>query len=166
MKKIVASLALAGMSCAAMVHAAGYGVVDLEKVVEQSAFIKQQNASIQQQVKPQTTKIESLAKELEALQQKAQQGGDKLTAAQKQQMSQQYQAKLKELNDLQQKVQTSVQSNIQTLNRTMDTRIKQVAEQLRTENNLEVVLNKNSALAYDPKFDLTDKMIQKVNAIK
>lgn len=166
MKKIVVSLALVGMSCTAMVHAAGYGVVDLEKVVEQSVFIKQQNASIQQQVKPQTTKIESLAKELEALQQKAQQGGDKLTAAQKQQMSQQYQAKLKELNDLQQKVQTSVQSNIQTLNRTMDTRIKQVAEQLRTENNLEVVLNKNSALAYDPKFDLTDKMIQKVNAIK
>ena len=166
MKKIVASLALVGMACTAMVHAAGYGVVDLEKVVEQSTFIKQQNASIQQQVKPQTTKIESLAKELEALQQKAQQGGDKLTAAQKQQMSQQYQAKLKELNDLQQKVQTSVQSNIQALNRTMDTRIKQVAEQLRTENNLEVVLNKNSALAYDPKFDLTDKMIQKVNAIK
>ena len=166
MKKIVVSLALVGMSCTAMVHAAGYGVVDLEKVVEQSVFIKQQNASIQQQVKPQTTKIESLAKELEALQQKAQQGGDKLTAAQKQQMSQQYQAKLKELNDLQQKVQTSVQSNIQALNRTMDTRIKQVAEQLRTENNLEVVLNKNSALAYDPKFDLTDKMIQKVNAIK
>ena len=166
MKKIVASLALVGMSCTAMVHAAGYGVVDLEKVVEQSAFIKQQNASSQQQVKPQTTKIESLAKELEALQQKAQQGSDKFTAAQKQQMSQQYQAKLKELNDLQQKVQTSVQSNIQTLNRTMDTRIKQVAEQLRTENNLEVVLNKNSALAYDPKFDLTDKMIQKVNAIK
>ncbi|MGE8539555.1 MAG: OmpH family outer membrane protein, partial [Acinetobacter sp.] len=26
--------------------------------------------------------------------------------------------------------------------------------------------NKNSALAYDAKYDLTDKMIQKVNAIK
>ncbi|OTG82651.1 hypothetical protein B9T33_04170 [Acinetobacter sp. ANC 5054] len=166
MKKLVASLALVGMSCTTMVQAAGYGVVDLEKVVEQSTYIKQQNASIQQQVKPQTTKIESLAKELELMQQKAQQEGDKLSAAQKQQMGQQYQAKLKELNDLQQKVQTSVQANIQTLNRTMDSRIKQVAEQLRTENNLDVVLNKNSALAYDPKFELTDKMIQKVNAIK
>jgi Outer membrane protein (OmpH-like). len=81
-------------------------------------------------------------------------------------MGQQYQTKLKELTDLQQKVQASVQGNIQSLNRTMDTRIKQVAEQLRTENKLDVVLNKNSALAYDPKFDLTDKMIQKVNAIK
>ena len=29
-----------------------------------------------------------------------------------------------------------------------------------------IVLNKNSALAYDPKYDLTDKMIQKVNIIK
>ncbi len=46
------------------------------------------------------------------------------------------------------------------------TRLKQVAEQLRKENGLDVVLNKNSALAYDPKYDLTDKMIQKVNALK
>jgi outer membrane protein len=37
---------------------------------------------------------------------------------------------------------------------------------LRKENNLDVVLNKNSALAYDAKYDLTDKMIQKVNAMK
>ncbi len=44
--------------------------------------------------------------------------------------------------------------------------MKQVAEQLRKENQLDVVLNKNSALAYDAKYDLTDKMIQKVNAIK
>ena len=166
MNKLFAGLAVLGMSCSAAVHAAGYGVVDLEKVVDQSTYLKQQNAQIQQQLKPQTTKIESLAKELEAMQQKAQQGGDKLTAAQKQQMGQQYQTKLKELTDLQQKVQASVQGNIQSLNRTMDTRIKQVAEQLRTENKLDVVLNKNSALAYDPKFDLTDKMIQKVNAIK
>ncbi len=165
MKKLLAGLVV-GLSCSSMLHAAGYGVVDLEKVVDQSTYIKQQNAQIQQQLKPQTTKIEALAKELESLQQKAQQSGDKLTDAQKQQMGQQYQNKLKELNALQQTVQTSVQGNIQNLNRSMDTRIKQVAEQLRKENNLDVVLNKNSALAYDPKFDLTDKMIQKVNAIK
>ena len=63
-------------------------------------------------------------------------------------------------------MQTKVQSAIQVMNKTLDGRVKQVAEQLRKENNLDVVLNKNSALAYDAKYDLTDKMIQKVNVIK
>ena len=57
-------------------------------------------------------------------------------------------------------------SSIQQVRSVFDGRVKQVAEQLRKENQLDVVLNKNSALAYDAKYDLTDKMIQKVNAIK
>ena len=165
MKNILGGALALGLLCSTAVHAAGYGIVDLEKIVEQSVYIKQQNASIQQQIKPQTAKIESLTKELEALQQRAQQN-TKLSDAEKKSMTQQYQAKVQELTALQQKVQGSVESSIQTLNRTMDSRIKQVAEQLRKENNLDVVLNKNSALAYDAKYDLTDKMIQKVNAIK
>ena len=63
-------------------------------------------------------------------------------------------------------MQNSVQSSIQQVRTVFDGRVKQVAEQLRKENQLDVVLNKNSALAYDAKYDLTDKMIQKVNAIK
>lgn len=59
-----------------------------------------------------------------------------------------------------------MQSSIQQVRTVFDGRVKQVAEQLRKENQLDVVLNKNSALAYDAKYDLTDKMIQKVNAIK
>lgn len=165
MKQIFGGAIALSMLCSTASYAAGYGIIDLEKIVEQSAYIKQQNASMQQQIKPQTAKIEALSKELEALQQRAQQGA-KLSDAEKKSMTQQYQSKLQELNGLQQKVQGTVESSIQALNRAMDSRIKQAAEQLRKENNLDVVLNKNSALAYDPKYDLTDKMIQKVNAIK
>jgi outer membrane protein len=140
-------------------------VVDLEKVVENSTYLKQQNASLQQTVNPQTTKLEQLGKELEGIQQRAQQNPN-LSEAEKQKMMTQYQTKLKEFNSIQQGVQTTVQSAIQVMNKTLDGRVKQVAEQLRKENNLDVVLNKNSALAYDAKYDLTDKMIQKVNVIK
>ncbi len=146
-------------------HAAGYGVVDLEKVVESSSFLKQQNAALQQSLKPQSTKLEQLGKELEAMQQKAQQSTS-LSEADKQKMSAQYQSKMKEFNTIQQSVQTTVQSSIQSTNKLMDGRIKQAAEQLRKENTLDFILNKNSALAYDAKYDLTDKMIQRVNAIK
>lgn len=166
MKKTILSLALFGLSSmAAMAHAAGYGVVSLERVVESSSYLKQQNLALQQSVKPQTTKLEQLAKELETMQQRAQQSNN-LSDAEKQKMNTQFQAKLKEFNGLQQVVQTRVQAELQKINDGFETRLKQVAEQLRKENGLDVVLNKNSALAYDPKYDLTDKMIQKVNALK
>ena len=165
MNKILMSILVAGLASTSVVHAAGYGVVDLEKVVENSTYLKQQNASLQQTVNPQTTKLEQLGKELEGIQQRAQQNPN-LSEAEKQKMMTQYQTKLKEFNSIQQGVQTTVQSAIQVMNKTLDGRVKQVAEQLRKENNLDVVLNKNSALAYDAKYDLTDKMIQKVNVIK
>lgn len=157
------SLALA--SVAPLTQAAGIGVIDLERVVEGSTYLKQQNTAFQQKIQPQTSKIEQLSKELEALQQRAQ-SNTKLSDAEKQKMSTQYQAKFQELNQLQQSVQNNVQSSIQQIRTVFDARVKQIAEQLRKENNLDVVLNKNSALAYDAKYDLTDKMIQKVNAIK
>ncbi|MEN8400749.1 OmpH family outer membrane protein [Acinetobacter towneri] len=166
MKKTILSLALFGLSSmAAVAHAAGYGVVSLERVVENSSYLKQQNLALQQSIKPQTSKLEQLAKELEAMQQRAQQSNN-LSDAEKQKMNTQFQAKLKEFNGLQQVVQTRVQAELQKINDGFETRLKQVAEQLRKENGLDVVLNKNSALAYDPKHDLTDKMIQKVNAIQ
>ena len=55
---------------------------------------------------------------------------------------------------------------MQNVNKTFDARLKATAEQLRLENKLDLVLNKNAVLAYEVKADLTDKMIQKVNAIK
>ena len=165
MKKMIMAMSLALASVATLTQAASMGVIDLERVVEGSTYLKQQNTIFQQKIQPQTTKIEQLSKELEALQQRAQ-SNTKLSETEKQKMSVQYQAKLQELNQLQQSVQTNVQSSIQQIRIVFDARVKQIAEQLRRENNLDVVLNKNSALAYDAKYDLTDKMIQKVNAIK
>ena len=165
MKKMIMAMSLALASVAPLTQAASMGVIDLERVVDGSTYLKQQNTIFQQKIQPQTTKIEQLSKELETLQQRAQ-SNTKLSETEKQKMSVQYQAKLQELNQLQQSVQTNVQSSIQQIRIVFDARVKQIAEQLRRENNLDVVLNKNSALAYDAKYDLTDKMIQKVNAIK
>ncbi|CAM9208513.1 OmpH/Skp family outer membrane protein [Acinetobacter bereziniae] len=158
MKMMVMGL---GLGFAGLVQAAGFGVVDLEKVVESSTFLKQQNVSLEQSVKPQTTKLEQITKDIEALKQKAQAQG-----ANVQQINAQYQAKVNEFQTIQQGVQAKVQSTIQNTNTTFETRVKQAAEQLRQEAGLDFILNKNSALAYDAKNDLTAKMIQKVNAIK
>ena len=147
--------------CSQWAVAAGYAVIDLEKVVESSTYLKQQNDSLELAIKPQTTKLQQLSKELEGLSKSIQ-----AKMGNVQQLSSQYQTKLNEFQSLQQSVQARVQSTIKNTNSVFDSRIKQVAEQLRQENNLDFVLNKNAALAFDSKYDLTAKMIQKVNAIK
>ena len=164
MKKIALVLMGSFLGLSSMANAAGYAVIDLEKVVESSTYLKQQNASLQQSIQPQTKRLGQIGKELQDLQQEASQGNIKEADAK--QMSTQYQAKLTEFNTTQQAVQSKVQTTLQTMNKTLEGRVKQAAEQLRQENSLDFVLNKNAALAYDAKNDLTDKMIQKVNAVK
>ncbi len=162
MKKIKMLLLAMGMGLSALGHAAGYGVVDLAKVVENSTYLKQQNTNLGQTIKPSTTKLEQLSREIEALKKQAQTA----PATEVAQLQTQYQAKVDEFNQIQQQLQKTVQGILQTMNKTMESRVKQAAEQLRQENKLDFVLNKNSALAYDAKYDLTDKMIQKVNTLK
>ena len=149
------------LGLSAVVNAAGYGVIDLEKVVESSQYLKQQNASLEASIKPQASKLEQLNKELATLQKQSQTQGANLK-----QIETQYQAKMTEFTTLQQSIQSRVQTTIQNTNKTFEARVKQAAEQLRQENSLDLVLNKNAALAFDSKYDLTAKMIQKVNAIK
>ncbi len=164
MKKITAAILGLGIGLSSLGHAAGFAVIDLEKIIQNSTYLKQQNASLEQSVKPQTTKLEQLGKEIEALRQKAQAAGS--NSANMQQLSSQYQSKVTEFQSVQQGVQSKMQNTLQTMNKTFEAKLKQAAEQLRQENNLDYILNKNAAIAYDPKNDLTDKMIQKVNAIK
>lgn len=166
MKKLAMLMLGLGFTVSASVNAAGLAVVDLAKVVENSTYLKQQNASLTQSVKPTSTRLEQLGKELESLQQKAQTDGQKMNQADIQKLTAQYQSKLSEFNSTQQGLQTKVQSSLQAMNTTFESRVKQAAEQLRKENNLDFILNKNSTIASDAQYDLTDKMIQKVNAIK
>lgn len=81
-------------------------------------------------------------------------------------MAKEFEGKATQLAGVQQQVQATVQTRMQSVNKAFEGNLKRAAEQLRQENKLDVVLNKNSVLAYDAKYDLTDKMIQKVNAIK
>ena len=166
MKTLTVLMLGLGLTVSAVANAGGIGVVDLARVVESSTYLKQQNAALGQSVKPTSTRLEQLGKELETMQQKAQTDGPKMNQADIQKMTALYQAKLNEFNTTQQGLQTKVQSTLQSMNTAFEGKVKQVAEQLRKENNLDLILNKNSTIASDAQYDLTDKMIQKVNALK
>ena len=161
MKKVLLALAT-GLAFTA-VQAADYGIVDIDKVVQGSTYLKQQQSALQQSIKPQTTQIEQLQKDLAGIQQK---GNAAKNQAEVDKLKKDFDTKAAQVNTLQQQVQSKVQTTMQATNTVFETRVKTAAEQLRKENKLDLVLNKNSVLASDSSADLTDKIIQKVNAIK
>ena len=162
MKNLTMLLLGMGLSVSTLVNAGGLAVVDLAKIAENSTYLKQQNESLKQSIKPTSSKLEQLSKEIEALQQKAQSANQ----ADLQKLTTQYKTKVNEFNTTQQELQSKVQSSLQTTNTTFESRVKQAAEQLRIEGKLDFILNKNATIAADTQYDLTDKMIQKVNAMK
>ena len=161
MKKVLLALAT-GLAFTA-VQAADYGIVDIDKVVQGSTYLKQQQSALQQSIKPQTTQIEQLQKDLAGIQQK---GNAAKSQAEVDKLKKDFDTKAAQVNTLQQQIQSKVQTTMQATNTVFETRVKTAAEQLRKENKLDLVLNKNSVLASDSSADLTDKIIQKVNAIK
>jgi outer membrane protein len=161
MKKLILSAVAAFTFSAA--HATDIAVVDLDKVVQSSTYLQQQNTQLKNSVQGQTSQIEKLQKELVELQKKGQASKNQ---AERDKLAKEFETKANQLNGLQQQVQTKVQSTLQNVNKTFEGRVTSVAEQLRKEAKVDLIINKNAVLAADAKADLTDKMIQKVNAIK
>lgn len=159
-------VAVATLVASSISFASSYGVIDFAKVIENSSYLKQQNESLNQSIKPTTTKLEQLSKELNALQEKANNEGGKLKESDMKKLEQEFQTKLADFNKTQQELQIRMQQSVRQMNSTIEGRILQVADQLRTENKLDVILERGAVLSYDKKFDLTDKAIQRVNAIK
>lgn len=164
MKKL--ALLVAGLTVSAVSFANQYAVVDLPKVIESSTYVKQQEASLQQSIKADTTKLEQLRKELATMQQKAQTDAPKMKEDELKRLEQQFETKMNEFGKLQQQVQTRVQQGMSQIENTLNTRITQVTDQLRVENKFDVVLERGVVLSYDKKVDITDKVIQRLNAIK
>lgn len=164
MKKL--ALLVAGLTVSAVSFANQYAVVDLPKVIESSTYVKQQEASLQQSIKADSTKLEQLRKELAAMQQKAQTEAGKMKEDELKRLEQQFETKMNEFGKLQQQVQTRVQQGMGQIENTLNARISQVTDQLRVENKFDVVLERGVVLSYDKKVDITDKVIQRLNAIK
>lgn len=145
---------------------ASYGVIDFAKVIDNNTYLKQQKESLNQTIQPIGKKLEQLSKELQALQEKAAKEQGTMKEEEKKRLEQQFQTKLTDFNKAQQELQVKIQQGTHQMNSTLDSRIVQVADQLRVEHKLDAIFERGSLVSYDKKFDLTDKMIQKLNAIK
>ncbi|MEF9956000.1 MAG: OmpH family outer membrane protein [Acinetobacter sp.] len=163
MKTLTALMLGLGLTVSAFAtNAASFAVVDLPKVYENSTYLNQQNASLTQSIKPTQVRLDQIGKEIEMLEQKAQSANE----AQLKTLAVQYKAKVDEFNTTQKGLQSKIQTSLQSSNTIFETRLKQASEQLRKESNVDLILNKNTVVDFYAHLDLTDKMIQKINAIK
>ena len=111
MKKIALTL-LAGLTMSA-VQAANYGVVDIEKVMLSSTYLKSQQASLEQSIKAPSAQAQQLQKDLAAIQQKA--DTVKVPEAEQKKMAADFEKKATQLNALQQEIQNKVQTTMLSL---------------------------------------------------
>lgn len=142
--------------------AGGYAVVDVQKAMLDSNYVKTQLASRDQSTKANVDKLSRLEKEIVALQQKAESG--KLAQAELEKLSKEHSAKIEEFNKNSLEIQKNFQQTQQTIERTLFPQVEKIIEELRVANGYDLILDRKAVLVTDKKLDLTSQVTQKINA--
>lgn len=142
--------------------AGGYGVVDVQKAMLESNYVKAQLASRDQATKANVEKLSRLEKEIVALQQKAESG--KLPQAELEKLSKEHSSKIEEFNKNSLEIQKSFQQTQQLIERTLFPQVEKIIEELRVANGYDMILDRKLVLGVDRKLDLTSQVTQKINA--
>ena len=141
-----------------------YAVVDVQKAAADTNYMKQQTSSLEAALKPQQQKQEALAKQLQDLQQKAQNDARVMKEADLKKLEQDYATKMNEYNSNAAGMQKRLQDTLENINKTVAPKIEQAVEELRKQGGYSVILNRAAVVSLDPSIDLTSKVTQQVNA--
>lgn len=141
-----------------------YAVVDVQKAAADTNYMKQQTTSLEAALKPQQQKQEALAKQLQDLQQKAQNDARVMKEADLKKLEQDYATKLNEYNSNAAGMQKRLQDTLENINKVVAPKIEQAVEELRKQGGYSAILNRAAVVSLDPSIDLTSKVTQQVNA--
>lgn len=160
---VIAGLAAALLS--SPVLAGGVAVVDSAAVLAGSDAAKKASEKYDAATKVQRERMDKLKEELQALQARYQKDGAIMSPKDKQDLQKQAEDKAGEFQRLGQAVTESKQRTEQDLQSTLVPRVRAIIEELRKANKYDLVIEKQgTVMAVDPTFDLTKKVIEKLNA--
>ena len=163
-KLLINSMLAVGLMTTTAAFAEKYAVVDVQKAAADTNYMKQQTASLEAALKPQQQKQEALAKQLQDLQQKAQNDARVMKEADIKKLEQDYATKMNEYNSNAAGMQKRLQDTLENINRTVAPKIEQAIEDIRKQGGYSVILNRAAVVSLDPSIDLTAKITQQVNA--
>lgn len=165
-KLLLTSMMAVGLTMTTAAFAADkIAVADIQKAAADTTYMQKQRTSLENALKPQQQKMESLQKELVALQQKAQTDGQKLKPAELQKLQQDYANKLNEYNSNAASMQKRVQDTLDNINKTVAPKVEQVVQEVRKQGGYSVILHRNAVADVDAGADVTGQITQKLNAI-
>lgn len=162
MKNITRLLAAFLLICAPVIgfaaSGAKVGVIDLQKVLEQSPQMQKSNEALKKQFKPQEDKIISAQKKLKADEDKLS-GGSKLSASQQKKLE----AKLgNEKKALVKQIAAFRQSLMVAHDKAMKSvlaQVKTVTQQVAKKQHLDMVMQKQGTFYADSSLDITDEVL-------
>jgi outer membrane protein len=151
--------ALLAASQGAFAQAAKVAVVNMQAAVFGTAEIKKADADLAAQLKPRQEKAQALQNEIANISQQLQQGGSKLTPQQAQDLSDEGQRKQRELQRMNDDLQSAADQARQDVIPAITKKMKDVVTKLAEEKGLDLVVDTSTVVFNKPALDLTSDAI-------
>ncbi|MDL2717580.1 MAG: OmpH family outer membrane protein [Acidobacteriota bacterium] len=160
--------ALAGGASAQMAAGTKIGVIEVQKIVQESAIGKESLARVQKVQQAKQDDLGKRQKELRDMEQKIQDQGKSLSEDAMEKLQKDYQAKALDLKRFQDDAQRELEESQRKELGDLEKRIMPVINEVAREQGYTLVFNKfNSGLLYadDKSVDLTEAVITKFNSM-
>lgn len=143
------------------------GYVDLNRVFTTSDHGSKQYAALQKLIREQSASIQEQSRKTETLRKEINHLLSQGKAAAAQQKMSAYQQNEAALNALQQKATALIQAAQSEVDRNFITQLRMATDQVREEEQLTVIhaIEPTKTLSYEPKLDVTEKVLQKFNQL-
>ncbi len=141
-------------------------VLDSQAALLSSDVAKSALARLQADLKPQRDKADALRRDIKALDEKFQKEVATMSEKTKKDYRAQQTAKVTEFNTLLQQVQKRSQDAEQEVLNKLVPNMQAIVEEMRKSGEYDIILDRRSAIAVSPEFDLTKRVIDRLNAVK
>lgn len=166
-KFFISALVLLGLSASVSAQESSLkiAVLDVNGALLNSSAAQQIDSEILAETAEDREKLETLATEMQGLQQRVQRDEATLSDAEKKRIEDQFNELGVQYNYLAQKLQTLSQERMQQFQQAYTPALIQAIQEVVEQENYDLVLNRNAVLHYGSGTDITAKVIERLNQL-
>lgn len=139
-------------------------VLDYQAAILATDHAKKATEKLQAELKVQRDRVNQLRTELEGLDAKAKKDAAVMSPQDKQKLQKEIEGKAQEYNNLMQTLQKRGQDMLNDLVARMGPKLEKVVVDMQQANKYDIILQKQTAVYFDPAADITKRVTEKLNA--
>lgn len=166
--RFTSSLAVASL-CVALtspVLAGNVAVADSQAAILATNVAKKTFEKLNSDMKPQRDRLEQLRKDISVIEEKFQKNASVMSDKDKRDLQKQAEAKINEFKGLADAVQKRANETQQEMLKTLIPKTEVVVEDIRKAGNYDIIIEKKNVIFATPEVDITQKITDKLNAMK